>query len=370
MWENFGPMHVDRCVAVVDHFQKKRRVIGIELGKVSDTYDWIAESSPYFVKHTLFPESSIVGISGMKVFWRLLRIIIAIGPADFFLCRYERPETFLLSVLLRLLGRRVFCMNDSKYDDKPRNVRREALKSFFFLPYNGALVAGKRSAEYLRFLHFHKRIEYGYDAISIRRIREQAGSPLAPDGETFKTRHFTVVARLVAKKNLFVLLEAFSRYVRRAESPRFMHLCGSGPLEKELKRRAIELGVDHCIVFHGFVSTAGISRILAETLALLLVSTEEQYGLVIPEALAMGVPVIISTNCGARDELVRAGMNGFVVEPDNPLGMAFFMELIDKDEELWRSLATCAKDKAIDADVSRFAMACEALMLEGRSGGI
>lgn len=362
MWENFGPMHVDRCFAVAKHFEGSRKVIGIELGGRSDTYDWAPGSSPSFVKLTLFPETTVAEISTAKLFLKLLKACIAIGAADFFFCRYERPETLVVSIILRLLGRRVFTMNDSKFDDKPRHLKRELVKWLFFLPYNGALIAGKRSAEYLQFFHFPKeRIAYNYDSISIARIRDQAGFAPAPKGADFDSRYFVVVARMVAKKNLFVLLEAFSLYAQSAAAPRKLHLCGSGPLEQQLRNHAEELGISHLTVFHGFLESSSVSRILAEAVALLLVSTEEQFGLVIPEALAMGVPVIVSGNCGACDELVRSGISGFVVESDNPRGIAYFMELIGSNSSLWKRMALAATESAMLADVNRFAMACEEL---------
>ncbi len=362
MWENFGPMHIDRCVAVAKRFGATRKVIGLELGGRSDTYDWEQTSVPGFVKHTLFPGSTVADVSGVKLFWALLRASIAIGPADFFFCRYEKLGTFVTSIVLRLLGRSVFTMNDSKFDDKPRGVWRELLKSFYFLPYGGALVAGRRAGAYLEFLGFPSRkIAFGYDAISVERIREQAGPRAAPEPDDFPSRHFSVVARMVPKKNLFAVLEAFAHYTRLTSAPRALHFCGTGPLEPDLKRRVEELGLADLVVFHGSVDSSTVSRILSRTLALLLLSTEEQFGLVIPEALCMGVPVIASNNCGACDELVRSGVNGFVVEPDNPRGTAYFMNLLGSDLRLWNEMAVAAAGQASLADAARFAEACETL---------
>lgn len=194
-------MHIDRCLAVAKHFAGTRKVIGIELAGRSDTYDWARSEASGFVKRTLFPGMTVADVSAPKLLWALLRTSIAIGPADFFFCGYEQFSTLLTSIVLRLLGRRVFTMNDSKFDDKPRYIWRELLKSFYFVPYNGALAASRRSGEYLEFLHFaSKQIALGYDAISVKRIREQAAAPHAPEGEAFSARHFTVVARMVPKK--------------------------------------------------------------------------------------------------------------------------------------------------------------------------
>jgi glycosyltransferase involved in cell wall biosynthesis len=356
MWENFGPMHVDRCVAVAKHFAGKRKVIGIELGGHSDTYDWERAEPNEFTKITLFPMTSAAKVPAVKRFFVLALTCLSLRKAEFFFCHYESFVIFLVATILRLFGCRVFTMNDSKFDDKERTLIREILKPLFFCPYNAALVASRRAAEYLEFLHFRpKRIVFGYDTISLDRVRREAHALPAPAGASYESRHFTVVARMVPKKNLFTLLEAFAIYARDVQSPRSLHFCGSGPQEEDLQLRAAALGVADLVVFHGSLPSPEVSCILANSLALLLISTEEQFGLVIPEALAMGVPVIVSANCGACDELVRTGVNGFLVEPDNAAGVAYFMRLIAGDKALWLKLAQCALETAPLGDVACFA---------------
>ena len=94
---------------------------------------------------------------------------------------------------------------------------------------------------------------------------------------------------------------------------------------------------------------------LATTSVLLLPSIEEQFGNVVIEAQAMGLPVIISDNCGAWDHLVRSGVNGFVVEPDNAEGLTYFMKLLSTNEVLWRQMCFEALRFAEFGDVKRFA---------------
>jgi len=76
----------------------------------------------------------------------------------------------------------------------------------------------------------------------------------------------------------------------------------------------------------------------------------------------MGVPVIVTDNCGARDLLVRTGVNGFVVEPDNPAGMALFMEMLAEDEGLWNSMCTAASEFSDRGDARWFAESVVALL--------
>jgi L-malate glycosyltransferase len=363
VWDNFGPMHVDRCEAMARRFANSRQVIGIELSGKSSTYDWQETAPREFLKLTLFAGRAITDVSVLKRVIALLRACLSIKGGEYFFCHYEEVTIFVTAIILRLRGRRVFIMNDSKYDDKPRYMIKETIKWFFLLPYNGALVASKRSGQYFEFLHFPKsQIAYGYDTISVQRIREQAACSDATRAPDFTSRHFTVVARMVPKKNLFNVLEAFASYRSLTRTPRELHFCGSGPLEQEVRRRVDQLGLANAVVFHGFVQSEQISRILADSLALILVSTEEQFGLAVAEALALSIPVIVSPNCGARDELVRSGVNGFLVEPDNARGLAHFMDSVASDENTWRMLSAGASEMAELADVSRFVSGCDELL--------
>ncbi|WP_415427301.1 glycosyltransferase, partial [Staphylococcus borealis] len=103
-----------------------------------------------------------------------------------------------------------------------------------------------------------------------------------------------------------------------------------------------------------FVQTEEVCRTLATSLALILPSTEEQFGQVIPEALSMGVPVLVSDNCGARDHLVKTWINGFVFEPSNAEGLAFLMRLLSSSESTWTEMAKAAADSASLGDVGDF----------------
>ena len=361
LWDNFGPYHVDRLNAVHAHFKDRASIIGIELSPTSETYEWQVSESSSFEKRTVFPD-------GMprSFLTRARRILAKMPPmkgAHIFLCHYENPAIFTLALLLRMRGACVIMMNDSKFDDKSRSVWKEIGKSFFLLPYQGALSNGTRSKEYWKFLGMRAKPIHGeYNTVSFERIRRQAGVPPAPDGPGFQDRHFTAIARLVPKKNLPMLLEAYNLYRQSVERPRPLHLCGSGPDEAALRQQAKDLGISNHVVFRGWLQDNAISQTLGQSLALLLPSVEEQFGLVVNEAQAMGLPVILSDNCGARDRLVRSGVNGFVIEPDNPRGMAYFMTQLSEDESLWQRMCNEANKSAPMGDVQRFVEGVEAFV--------
>ena len=363
VWDNFGPGHVDRCEAVAAHLGPAAAVVGIELASQSHTYAWTPPSATGFAKTTLFPGRSIEGVPLYQRAWRLVRACLAQGPAAFFFCHYEDPAVLIAASLMRLRRRPVYVMDCSKFDDYPRILWRELVKYLYHLPYRGGITSGLRSRDYKRFLGVPDAgLVTNYNVISVERVRRMAAALPAPAGTPHAERHFTVVARFVPKKNLGMALTAYADYARSGGSPVRLHLCGSGPLEAELRAEVDALQIAHLVTFHGFLQTEAVCRLLATTLALLLPSIEEQFGNVVIEAQAMGVPVILSDNCGARDQLIRTGVNGFVVEPDNPAGMALFMRMLATDRSLWTTMATAAERYVVHGDTADFAKAVARLV--------
>lgn len=357
VWGQFGPYHRDRCEALATRLKGRFRVVGLEIARGNELYDW-ADVGDGFARETLIPGKTWQQTTRRQRLAALLAALRRHAPGPVYLCHYDQPEIFLAACWLRLRGRKVFGLHDSKFDDRPRQLWREIVKMFLYLPYNGALASGARARDYLRFLGMPAaRVALGYDTLSLARVRRLAGAPPAPDGASFTERHFTVVARFVPKKNVAMAIAAYARYRQEAgASARRLVLVGGGPLEDDLRRLVAHHGLGG-VTFTGFQQEEGVAKALATSLALLLPSTEEQWGLVVNEALAMSLPVLCSDNAGARDDLVRVGVNGYVVEPDNAEGLAQVMLRLANDETEWRRLCAGSQALAPQADVARFAEA-------------
>jgi len=355
-WQNFAPYHVDMLDAVAEHFGERMPICGIELAPLDPFYPWKRSDRCHkFELVTLFPGMSFDKLSRTRRFFALRRAIAKKACKHVFLCHYQEMEVFFLAIYLRLTGRRVFIIQDSKFDDKKRYLIREILKVLWYKPYNGAIVASKRTKDYLRLLGFQEdKLFAGYDVISIDRVRQLAGTPTAPGGVAYKDRHFAVIARLVPKKNISLALKAYGLYAKAlGDKARHLAICGSGELEDRLREEAKELGLTN-VEFRGWLSEQEVAGTLGATLALIVPSTEEQWGLIVNNALAMGVPVLCSDNVGARDYLVKSGVNGYVFEPDNADGLAYFMKRLTVDEAEWKRFAKNSLKLADRGDVEIF----------------
>jgi glycosyltransferase involved in cell wall biosynthesis len=359
LWSQFAAYHVDRCDAVAERLQGRAEVLAIEVASSSQTYAWAPSGDLAKArKLTLFPDQEYESISPLR---RLAAQFRAMRRCQMALIGipYNRPEIIFLSWLLWLWGVRVILMSESKFDDYGRSLLTEIAKSIALVPYRAAVVGGRRHASYLRFLGFRRRpVLPGYDAVSMDRVRGQAGETAMDHAN----RPFIFVGRFVAKKNLIELIEAYALYAGRAgKDARKLVLVGSGPLDDALRARAGELGLADRVEFPGFLSSEDVSRRLGAALALLLVSTVEQWGLVVNEALALGLPVIVSSQAGSSDALVRNLVNGYVVETGSIEGLARAMNLLASDEALWTNLSQGSLSRAWLGDTGRLADAVDVL---------
>jgi glycosyltransferase involved in cell wall biosynthesis len=356
--DNFGPIHLDQCTALDTALPSGRHAIGLELFEDSDVYGWGQNDADRFTKVTLARGEERGRIGTIAMARRIIGACIKNDVRVVLFAHYERPYIFLAAWMLRLLGRRTLIMSDSKFDDYTRYLWREVGKRMMMSPYTGGIAASRRCADYLRFLGINPRhIRLNAYAILPERVRGAADVPPAPDGVAFADRNFVCIARLVTKKNHLVLLDAYARYKSGSDAPRRLILCGSGPMEAEIRTRMDQLGIADWVDIRGNLSATDVAHELGRGLCLMLPSISEQFGIVVIEAQVMGLPTILSLNCGARDTQVSSGVDGFLIESDNPEGMAVFMSQLALDEALWRRMATAALRRGNQADSAKFAQA-------------
>lgn len=360
LFAQFSAYHVDRCEAVAKRLAGRWEVLAVEVATSSATYAWKPSGVVAGArKLTLFRGQSYDRIASWRRFWAQMRalwrcqtVFVGVG--------YNEPDIILLAWTLRLCGVDVIALSDSKFDDRPRTVGFELFKSLLLSAYSAAIVAGRRQTDYFRFLGFHRRpVLPGYDTVGLDRIRTIGGDAETP----FAERPFLFVGRFVGKKNLPTLLEGYAAYAQAAgPDARRLQLAGSGPDEANLRDQAEALGVARLVDFLGFLDSTAVARTMASAFALILPSREEQWGLVVNEALAFGLPVIVSTEVGSRDALVRNLVSGFVIEPGSAQGLTQAMADLSGNEALWFRMSAAAQQRAWLGDVERFADAVELVL--------
>lgn len=368
IWTQFSAYHIDRLEAVGRRLSDRVEVVAIEVASTSTTYAWEPSGAVRnAVKRQIFPGEAYERIPFFRRFRGQLREL-ARCDAVFVGVAYSNPDIILIALILRLLGKPVVMMTASKFDDHPRSALKEWFKAQLLSCFSGAIVGGGRQHDYVRFLGFRaRRVLPGYNTVCMERVRHQAAEAGASTGYSFDNRNFVYVGRFVAKKNIETMLQAYSIYAHAAgERARRLIMVGDGPLDTALHAQCAQLGIAHLVDFTGFLTAAQVSAKLAQGLALVLVSGEEQWGLVINEALAVGLPVIASFEVGAREALVRNLLNGCLVQSGSIESIAQAFAFVAHDEPRWQAMAWHSRERAWLADSERFADAVELMVFPGQ----
>jgi glycosyltransferase involved in cell wall biosynthesis len=224
-------------------------------------------------------------------------------------------------------------LGDSQWMDKRRIAFREWVKGWWVRRYyDAAFVAGERAATYLTRMGFpRERIWTGYDVVDNQAFA--AGATAArSEADALRIslnlpeRYFLFIGRFAPEKNLLRMLEAYSKYRAEAGHRAWgLVLVGGGPQESSLRDRALGLPD---VVFAGPQQTNAVSDYYGLASCLVLPSISETWGLVVNEAMATGLPVLVSHHCGCVPELVRPGVNGYVYDPMDTDGMACLMRVM------------------------------------------
>ena len=144
------------------------------------------------------------------------------------------------------------------------------------------------------------------------------------------------VGRLVPDKNLATLLGAFAD-AGFGEGEAELVICGSGPLEGELRELARRLGVP--ARFDGYAAPAYLPAVYAEADVLALVSTYEPFGVTMREGAAAGLPLLCSRRAGAAGDVAVEGENALLVDPTRRVEIVAALRRLVSDPELRERLA-------------------------------
>jgi glycosyltransferase involved in cell wall biosynthesis len=153
----------------------------------------------------------------------------------------------------------------------------------------------------------------------------------------------TVVAlgRMGPEKGFDLLLEAWARIAPRFPEWRLV-IWGDGALRPELEAQRDALGISGSVEMPG--RTSEPARELQAADLFVMSSRREGFPMALAEAMASGLPVI-STDCpsGPR-QLIRPGVDGLLVRPDDPEALAEGMAALMADADLRSRLAARAPE--------------------------
>lgn len=137
---------------------------------------------------------------------------------------------------------------------------------------------------------------------------------LAPDQDIVDfaagRRVFLYVGSLYRGKGIDLLIDAFAQITKK--SPEWcLVLVGNDRTSGQYARQANRLGIAERVLFRGVISSTDIGSAFSAADVLVLPSRYDGWGMVVNEAAAMGLPLVVSDAAGAAWHVVDHAVNGF-----------------------------------------------------------
>lgn len=325
--------------------------IGVECHARSRDYAWSPVASgglPLITVPTNNPESPSLGSATFSA--RLAEALTSLKPDVVAIPGWSAPEA--LAALRWCVRNKVTAvlMSESCAHDEPRVGWKEWVKHRIVGLFGAGLVGGSAHQTYLGSLGMKpEQIFLGYDVVDntyfkhgADQIRASSVTATAPDRGN---NAFLASARFIEKKNLHRLLDAYAAYREQtspATIPWSLTLLGDGPLRESLESQVSNLGLQEWVSMPGFLQYEDLPRHYANASAFIHASTTEQWGLVVNEAMASGLPVLVSNRCGCAPDLVREGVNGYTFDPEDTKSITsamLRMSALSGDQRLTFALA-------------------------------
>ncbi|MEP7151828.1 MAG: glycosyltransferase family 4 protein, partial [Nitrospira sp.] len=189
----------------------------------------------------------------------------------------------------------------------------------------------------------------------------------APASDEMK-RPFTIicVARLIERKGQHHLLQAFAQLRGSCAEPMRLMFVGTGDAEAQLRALADSLQVAEAVTFKGFVSREQMPTLYREADVFVLPSQQEGMSIALLEAMASGLPVIV-TDTGGTAELVTQGQNGEIVPWSDVHALTRALHNLLNAETLRRQMGAESRRRALQFGwpvlATRYIELCERVML-------
>jgi glycosyltransferase involved in cell wall biosynthesis len=389
LWSQYGPYHLARFAALAE-LAGPANVRALEIADVTRHYHWNRTAAPAVI--TLCPGVVAEQLPFWTVFWRVRRKLAELGIEVCLLPSYWPSQSLAAWLAAKSLGIRVVMMNESHAGTARARGLKSWLKKRIVCSFHAALVGGTPHVRYYMSLGLPQdRIFPGYDAVDNDYFARQAEHARGHSAELRKQRglperYFLSLGRFVSKKNLATLIRAFRSYLVPGQM-RQVHLVmvGSGEEESGLRNLCRELRLpvyDHAgpgrpplspvadrpgVHFYGFRQIDENPAFYALADAFILPSQQEEWGLVVNEAMASGLPVVVSETAGCAEDLLEPGwppdyrqrdptqtvakaglhqrirQNGFVFDPKSSGELSRILRLLDARPELRKAMGQASQ---------------------------
>jgi glycosyltransferase involved in cell wall biosynthesis len=365
----FGPFHIARLNDAANTLKPLGiKVVGMEITSQIEMYPWDVEEHPTaFERYVALPRCTFEYASPLEM-WRGVRSVLdKVNPDAVAINGYSMADAWSTLAWCKLHRRIAIIMSDSKSDDSPRVASKEWVKKMILRQFDAALCAGLLSKSYLEELGMQsQKIFLGFDAVDndyfwkkAEVARQNPSSYRALPGLETSDPFFLASSRFVKSKNFDGLLSAYAEYRRRlheanpSKKPWRLVLLGDGAERRALEHQVWSEGI-RGVTFPGFRQIEDLPVYYGRAKVFIHPSYQDTWGLVVNEAMAAGLPVIVSKRSGCVADLVSNGQNGFIFSPEDLKTLAELMLLISSDSVDLTAMSLASRKRIEDWGLPRF----------------
>lgn len=373
VWGKWGPYHQARYRAFAEAASPKWRVIGVQYSKSSIDYDWA--DTP--VSQDVITLEAAEQESAYRPFtlWRKWQQFLKTYQPSVVMVPSYWHWSLHMNAMARQQGCRVVMLNESHGGTEQASGWKRGLKRALVSRFDAALVGGSPHKRYFASLGLpESRIFTGYDAVdnayfetAADAAREQASQ--RRQQLCLPQRYWLSLGRMVPKKNLTTLIEAYAALTSNDLPKPSLVFVGSGDCEPALRERSQQLGLKSVTVsdadgqapgagevgFYGFRQIDQNPTFFALADAFILPSRHEEWGLVVNEAMACGTPVIVSETAGCAEDLITHKVSGLLFDPASTAALTDHLQAILADPALRETLSANGHERIAQWGCDTFA---------------
>ena len=357
IWIDWYPYHIARFRGLRDAFAGEAAGVELVGGVGVHTGLKFREEIPAELEvKTLMPETSWGEASHLRLAWKAWHYLSELSPEIVLVPGYYTLPGIATALWARLHGAQSVLMTESCAFDHARTASREQVKSICLrMLFHWAVTGGREHVAYLRQLHFpQERVTGFYDVVdnnffrygtaALRETRKNPDFKL----EMRRSPYFLYVGRLAEEKNVATLLASWIVY-RSAGGTWPLVVVGEGPESQILRQAASTSRFGEDVLFPGLCSSSELLPYYAHAGCFVLPSMREPWGLVVNEAMAAGLPVLVSDRCGCAADLLIDGVNGFSFHPLDRVALTALLHRLEGLTAEQRKAMGEASAQAIDA---------------------
>lgn len=337
IWQRFLPYHIARIKKLNERLAGMGcRLTAIEAAPLDNSYGFTDEISlrTGFNHLSLFPAKNYHQLQAGMVYEKILETLERLDPDIVFAPAINTPEGMAAVSYRVKKNKRSVMMDDAWELTYKRGRLINFIKRLIHLNIDAAFVPAPSHLSHYKKLGFPEgRIVFGIDTVDNDYFSSGSAGAGANESQlrqrlTLPRKYFLYVGRFLPKKGLETLIEAYKIYRREtAKDPWSLVLVGSGSHIDQVRESGQNVPG---VVFKGPAYGSDLCSLYGLASVAVFPSLKDTWGLVINEAMASGLPVIVSTGYGAARSLVSEGENGWSFEPGDVKHLAVLMATSSK----------------------------------------